>query len=94
MTTSVLCLGCAHIFVENKKGRFLICPKCGFKIGRGRFAKIINFSYEAVRYGYDYRLRRAVGTPRGGRWGRPGNYALPFAHLTMPLVRPCPAKPP
>lgn len=56
MTTSALCFGCAHIFAENEKGRFVICPKCGFKLGRGRFNKIINYCYEAVRYGYDYRL--------------------------------------
>lgn len=56
MTTSALCFGCAHIFAESKKGRFVICPKCGFKLGRGRFNKVINYCYEAVRYGYDYRL--------------------------------------
>lgn len=56
MTTSTLCLGCAHVFTECEKGRFIICPKCGFKLGRGRFNKIINYCYEAVRYGYDYRL--------------------------------------
>lgn len=56
MTSSVLCFGCAHIFIDSGKGRFVTCPECGFKLGRGRFNKIINYCYEAVRYGYDYRL--------------------------------------
>lgn len=57
MAKQTLCLGCAHIYyVANEKGRFLTCPRCGFKVGRGRYKKIINFSYEAVRYGFDYRI--------------------------------------
>jgi len=56
MLKQTLCFGCAHIHDFNNKGRFLICPKCGFRIGRGRQNKLIDYSYDAVRYGYNYRI--------------------------------------
>lgn len=52
---TAICFSCACIFTDNDRGRFVDCPECGFSIGRGRFRKIMQWAYEAVRYGFDYR---------------------------------------
>jgi|GEM_PF-1328957 len=53
--STVICLCCASTFTDDARGRFITCPTCSFAIGRGRYRKIMQWSFEAVRYGFEYR---------------------------------------
>ena len=64
----VLCVGCAAMSLDRGLA-ILVCPQCGFRIGRKRYRRLVDYAHDAALYGHVYpeRYKRDRDEGRGDR---------------------------